>query len=124
MSLESTIAENTQALRDLIAALSKGIPTTAAQVEAVVTEAKVVEKAVEQKTQPEETKAVNQAETFPDGEGVTYQDAAAAITKLSRTKGRDAAVALLSKFGAAKLPDVKPEQFADVIEAATKEMGL
>lgn len=128
MSLESTIAENTQALRDLIAALSKGIPTTAAQVEAVVTEAKVVEKTVEKKTQPEETKAVEQkveqAETFPDGEGVTYQDAAAAITKLSRTKGRDAAVALLSKFGAAKLPDVKPEQFADVIAAATAEMGL
>lgn len=50
----------------------------------------------------------------------TYQDAAAAITKLSKTKGRDAAVAVLTAFGAAKLPDVKPEQFADIIAAAEK----
>lgn len=50
----------------------------------------------------------------------TYQDAAAAITKLSKAKGRDAAVAVLTAFGAAKLPDVKPEQFADIIAAAEK----
>jgi hypothetical protein len=50
----------------------------------------------------------------------TYQDAAAAITKLSKVKGRDAAVAVLTAFGAAKLPDVKPEQFADIIAAAEK----
>ena len=56
------------------------------------------------------------------GEPATYQDAATAITKLSRTKGRDAAVAVLKKFGAAKLPDVKPEQFADVIAAAEAAM--
>ena len=40
MSLEATIAENTAALRDLIAAIGKGIPTTHAQVAAVVAEAK------------------------------------------------------------------------------------
>lgn len=53
----------------------------------------------------------------------TYQDAAAAITKLSKTKGRDAAVAVLTAFGAAKLPDVKPEQFADIIAAAAEKAG-
>ena len=47
----------------------------------------------------------------------TYQDTANAVTKLARIKGRDAAVAVLSKFGAGKLPDVKPEQFAAVIAA-------
>ena len=52
----------------------------------------------------------------------TYQDTADAVTKLARTKGRDAAVAVLSKFGAGKLPDVKPEQFAAVI-AACEEAG-
>lgn len=52
----------------------------------------------------------------------TYQDTADAVTKLARTKGRDAAVAVLSKFGASKLPDVKPEQFAAVI-AACEEAG-
>ena len=50
----------------------------------------------------------------------TYQDTADAVTKLARTKGRDAAVAVLNEFGAAKLPDVKPEQFAAVIAACEK----
>ena len=52
----------------------------------------------------------------------TYQATADAVTKLARTKGRDAAVAVLSKFGAGKLPDVKPEQFAAVI-ATCEEAG-
>ena len=44
-----------------------------------------------------------------------YQATADAVTKLAREKGRDAAIAVLTKFGASKLPDVKPEQFAAVI---------
>lgn len=52
----------------------------------------------------------------------TYQATADAVTKLAREKGRDAAIAVLTKFGAAKLPDVKPEQFAAVI-AACEEAG-
>jgi hypothetical protein len=52
----------------------------------------------------------------------SYQDTADAVTKLARAKGRDAAVAVLAKFGAAKLPDVQPAQFAAVI-AACEEAG-
>jgi len=52
----------------------------------------------------------------------TYQDTAAAITKLARAKGRDAAVAVLSNLGAAKLPDVKPAQYADVIAACNQAL--
>lgn len=135
MSLEATIQENTAALRDLIAVLANGATPTAAQVAAVVTEAKAekVEKSAK-KTQaaatqesPTPTASDNSASSLsatqePDAAAPTYQDAAGAITKLSRTKGRDAAVALLTKFGAAKLPDVKPEQFAEVIQAATAAM--
>ena len=47
----------------------------------------------------------------------SYQDAANAIMRLARARGRDAAVAVLAKFGAGKLPDVKPEHFAAVIAA-------
>lgn len=47
----------------------------------------------------------------------TYQETASHITKLVQAKGKDAAIAVLAKFGAAKLPDVKPEQFAAVIAA-------
>lgn len=75
-------------------------------------------------TQPTaETTAAPEPKAEPSAasaDAPTYQDAAAAITKLSRAKGRDAAVAVLASFGAAKLPDVKPEQFADVIAAAAK----
>ena len=41
-----------------------------------------------------------------------YQAAADALVKLAHTKGRETAVAMLAKFDAAKLPDVKPDQFA------------
>lgn len=65
-----------------------------------------------------EQKAESSGETQYEGKEPTYADAAAAITKLSKIKGRDAAVAVLAQFGASKLPDVKPEQFAAVIAAA------
>lgn len=134
MSLEATIQENTQAIRELIAALAKGVTPTPAQVAAVATEAQAEKPAPAKKTQAAATQesstptaSDNSASSSPATPAAepepTYQDAAAAITKLSRTKGRDAAVALLAKFGAAKLPDVKPEQFAEIIKAAIAAMG-
>lgn len=148
MSLEATIQENTAAvkeqselLRSLIAKLSAA--PIAAQVEAE----KVIEKAQTQATKSEAaakktTAAATEAAartqpTAEAGEGAaaakkaensaasdkpapTYQDAAAAITRLSKLKGRDTAVAVLKDFGAATLKDVKPEQFADVIAACEK----
>lgn len=57
-----------------------------------------------------------QASTAADP-AVTYKEAAEAVTKLSRTKGRDAAIAVLKSFGADKLPDVKTEDFAAVVAA-------
>jgi hypothetical protein len=49
--------------------------------------------------------------------GVTYEQAAKAVTELAKAKGRDAAVAVLDLFGAKKLPDVKPEHYADLMTA-------
>lgn len=128
MSLEATIQENTQAIRELIAALANGVTPTAAQVAAVATEAApAVEPKAEKAKAKVEPKAepapAPEPESFPDTPGYSYQDAAAAITKLSRTKGRDAAVALLYRFKASKLPDVQPDQFAEIIEAANAAMG-
>lgn len=138
--LEQVIAENTNAIRDLIAALAKGVPTTAAQVAAVVAEAPAEAPAAtakpEKKTtapkvtaeKPEPTTQMTgaEAEKALDGhanqpkDAPTYQDAADAVTRLARTKGRDAAIAVLKQFDAAKLPDVKPGQFAAVIAACEK----
>lgn len=58
-----------------------------------------------------------------DTEQPSYQDVAALITKVSRNVGRDAAVELLDSFGAKRGPDLKPEQYADVIAACKKALA-
>ncbi len=139
MSLEQAITANTEAIRDLIAAISKGIPTTAEQVAAVVTEAKAeakTEAKAEKKTKAEkvdkaETEAPKSDEApaatqepkdepaaAADEPVYTYQDAANAITAVSKAKGRDAAVALLAAFRAKNLKEVKPEDYAALIAKA------
>lgn len=126
---------NTAQLNAVMAALNVGVaePTkpspcavetakqeTKAKVEKpAATEAEQKPEALVQMTGNEAAQALHGHANRP-ADAPTYQDAAAAITKLSKTKGRDAAVAVLTAFGAAKLPDVKPEQFADIIAAAEK----
>lgn len=62
------------------------------------------------------------AQTTPDAESepVTYEQASAAVTGLAKTKGRAVAIDVLKKFGATKLPEVKPEQFAALIKACAE----
>lgn len=136
MSLEQALIDNTAAIRELIAAISNGIPTTAQQVVAVVEEAKVEEKPAkkgkpekaetpkqEAAATPEPKEEVAPAADEDEGPVATYQDAATAITQLSKVKGRDAAVALLKKFGASKLPEVKPEDFNAIVAEANAQAG-
>jgi hypothetical protein len=99
------------------------------EAKATKTEPKVGEKATaDQKPEAPAQKTAGEAEKALHGHAnnpahaPTYQDTADAVTKLARAKGRDAAVAVLAKFGAAKLPDVQPAQFAAVI-AACEEAG-
>lgn len=142
MSLEQAIIDNTSAVRDLIAALAtihgEGIAksvavelpaTAAAVVEAKKEEAKLQkaeakkpEQAAVSTAQHADTQATPGPTAATSGAEVTYEDAKNAILELSKTKGRDAAVAVLSSFGAAKLPDVKPEQIAAVFAAAKKAL--
>lgn len=105
MHLEEALRENTTAVRELIAVLKA-----------------VLKAPVEYKpTMPAVESVADPAPTQPAVESVaaapSYTEAAAAVTKLAREKGRDAAIAVLTKFGAVKLPDVRPEQFAAVIAA-------
>lgn len=46
---------------------------------------------------------------------VTYDDVKALVLQVSKDKGRDAAAAVLSGFGVAKAPELKPEQYADAV---------
>lgn len=110
-------------------AAAKTEPKAEAQAAATTESAAETTQATDQKpetltqmTAAEAEKALHGHANNP-ADAPTYQATADAVTKLARTKGRDAAVAVLSKFGAGKLPDVKPEQFAAII-AACEEAGV
>ena len=94
------------------------VETAKAEAQAAATTEQKPE-ALTQMTAGEAEKALDGIANRP-AEAPTYQATADAVTKLAKAKGRDAAVAVLTKFGAAKLPDVKPEQFAAIIAACEK----
>lgn len=141
MSLEIALAENTAAIRELIAKLSTGaaIPqdavvdkpadkpaTTAKNTKATKTDPKPD---AAQSSEPTQTVSDNSASSSTESneasatEQPTYQEVAALITKVSRTVSREAAVELLDGFGAKRGPDLKPEQFADVVAACEKALA-
>ena len=95
---------------------------TESKAEAATETAQAAEQKPEALTQMTATEAVDALNGHANNpaDAPTYQATADAVTKLARTKGRDAAVAVLNEFGAAKLPDVKPEQFAAIIAACEK----
>lgn len=139
-ALNQSVVENTIALRDLIAVLKRQAYVEAAQPADIpgfdspelppVGSASTG--AVEQDPIPAPAAASKKGETKPKAEPkveqpapaaqVDYATAAAEVTKLSRAKGRDAAVALLARFGAAKLPEVAPERYAEVVDAVAAEL--
>lgn len=53
----------------------------------------------------------------------TYKQASDAVVNLANAKGRAAAIAILESFGVAKLPEAKPEQYADIIAACEEALA-
>lgn len=120
MSLEIAIAENTAALRELIAQLAKGLPTSAAQITAVVKEAEDTSEAdaaaaaaakkakdakdAKAKKAKEEAEAADATpETKDDGAGAVDLDAVIAVTlALGKAGKRPQLVELLEAYGVAK----------------------
>jgi hypothetical protein len=85
--------------------------------------APTVEAAAAASTAPAEAVAAPEpkAENSAPQQAYTYDDAAKAVQNLAKAKGRDAAVAVLAKFGVAKLPELTDtSKFADVIAACTE----
>ena len=130
MSLEQAIQENTAAIRELIAALGTGATSqAAAPVETATVEEPKVEKPAKEKKQqapaatPEPKDEVAPAADEPAP--VSYDDCAQSVTKLAKSKGRPAAVALLGQFDLKTLQDAKdkPELLAQVKAAADAELG-
>ena len=128
MSIETLLADNTAAIRELIA-------TIKAQTYAEVSQPATT------KVAPAKAEPKPKAETKPAPESVvvdtpeahatpadpetlvSLDEVKAAVLKLAATKGRDAAVAVLQSFGVAKAPELKPEQYAPALDALTKAMG-
>lgn len=143
MSLEQTIADNTAAIRELIAAIKAGVPTTEAQVAAVAAEAAPLSpqpsrasakadqaqvsnnSASSTPSAPSPAEAAAPPKTAPAADSpmatgaasVTYVQIAAAAQELMKTRGRDAFVAILQQYDAAKATDVKPERWPDFLLA-------
>ena len=105
MSLELALAANTEALREVAALLSKlgAMPGATAPTDASA-------KAAAKPPVPEAPRG--------DASALTYDDVKLAVIAVTKAKGRDAAVALLAKFGAQKAPDLRVEQYAAVCAAA------
>lgn len=131
MSLELAIAENTAALRALLAHLQSGaVAAPPAPVsEAPVAKARKAKPApvveappapvVEAAPAPEPVKVEEPA--APPAPALTYDDVKIVfLTQLVARHGRDAGVALLKEFGVpegGKLTDVPPEKWPDVVAA-------
>lgn len=130
MSLEQAIQENTAAIKALIAALGTGATSqAAAQAETATVEEPKAEKPTKEKKQsapaatPESKEDTAAAADEPAP--VSYDDCAQSVTKLAKSKGRPAAVALLGQFDLKTLQDAKdkPELLARVKAAADAELG-
>lgn len=64
-----------------------------------------------------EAEPEKQEETAGTAAAVEYATVSKHITESVKSKGRDAVVATFNQFGAAKGPELKPEQYADFIAA-------
>lgn len=125
MSIETLLADNTAAIRELIATIKAQAYAEASQPAAT----KPAPAKAEPKPKPapaptpvvEDTPEAHATPADPETL-VTLDEIKAAVLKLAATKGRDAAVGVLQSFGAAKAPELKPEQYAPALDALTKAM--
>jgi len=106
MSLEQAVKENTEAIRELIAALKTQGATCAASVPVVA-----------QPAQPKEAAAETKVE-----EPLKYEAIQKPFLKLAN-KDRPAAVALLAQLGVKKLDGVKTEQYAEVLSLIEEQLN-
>jgi len=141
MTLEAAIAENTAAVRELIAQLRSGTALQQPTAEAIDANIKALNAAQAQEAAaPKPTPAAKPAKPVPTpstaeapvpaqsprgaepadppaAEALDYATTAKAVNALVKASGRQAAVDVLASFGAATLKDVQPAQYAAVVAA-------
>ena len=129
MSLEQAIRENTEAVRELIAALGSTNSVFAPAANEAVAQPAPAPKAAPAKAKPApapkaEEPVVPAPAPAPAAEpAIPYTDVATAVTDLAKAKGRQAAVDLLASFDVARATELKAEQYASVIAAAKVAMA-
>ena len=120
MSLELAIQENTSALRDLIAHISATLAasptaktmTAAAYVAGIDTPTTLVDAASTKAETKAETKAGPKTEVV----AIDYtKEVKPLLVKVSTSKGRDALIGLLAKFGVTKGDQLPANELANVI---------
>lgn len=115
MSLEQAIAENTAAMRELIAVLAsaKAAPAAAAVEPAPK---KPAAKAAEKPAEAPKAEPKANPQT-----GVDYAPVGAAITAYAAANGRDATLAKLAELGVKSGKELKPDQYAAALAAFSAE---
>lgn len=120
MSIEQAIADNTAALRDLIAVLSKqsAVATVAPKQEKAKPEPKV-EKAPE----APKVEAPAPQDAPPADAPIDFEAVKGPFLELCKVRGADAGRNLLSGFGVAKLSEIKPAEYGAALSAIQKVMA-
>lgn len=138
MSLEQVIADNTAAIRELIAALGAQAPkstaaATAAKPAPTQPTAKAEVAAAPAKTAAASTPPAKSAATAapastaatkPQATALEYGPVGAAITAFAAANGREATLTKLADFGVKSGKELKPEQYADVLAAFAQEESV
>lgn len=127
MSLESVIAENTAAIRELIAALANGKPVTAAQVDSAGTEVKETKAAKTDKPKAEKkadtpkpeaaesSAATQEQKDEPAAAEVTKDDVVAATLALGKAGKRNQLVEKLTELGVPKASALDEPEWAGYV---------
>jgi len=137
MSLEKQLQENTAALREFTALMARILRDDISITAQAYREAKAitVEPAVTTPSSPSSTPAEAAAQSTPAPAPTLLQGSEAAsvvipvtevnsaILKLAKTRGREAAVGVLARFGVAKVPELQPEQYAGVLALAEEALA-
>lgn len=119
MSLELAIQENTLAVRALIDALTGANTLPEVKSEKLKTEVKEekpkAEAKAETKVEPKEEAPVEEKAPV-----VAYDQVKQAVVELVTSKGRDAVVAVLSKFNVSTAKDLPETEWAPCLKALTE----
>lgn len=123
MSLETVIAENTAALKELIATLKAGAQTDATPPKAAGKKpAQQPASAPPAPTAPAASAPAASPPAAAAAPKIPVKDVADALIALVNAVSRDAGVALLAKYGATKVPELKADNYAAFIADAKAQM--